>query len=152
MEPSFSRWDQLLQAISAKHTSFLNVLTEEMVNVLATGVDSDVKDNPFYEGIYWWLVHILSSKTWEEHRSVLSSTYLLAVCDEISNKWTKSLSDLLYNVRVSPRPSRPVDSSQDKSSAEQETAPLEHVSEELRLYGWEIPDRWASAPLGMVDV
>jgi hypothetical protein len=153
MDTSFSGWDHLLQAISEKNAIFLNVLTEEMVNVLAKEMDSDVKDSPFYEGIYRWLVHILTSKTWEGYLSVLSSAYLLAVCDGTPNKWTKSLTNLLHNVRISPQISRLDDSSQNEISAEQETVPLgHHDSEELRSNGWEIPHSWTAKPLGIVDV
>lgn len=152
LDSTFSKWDSVLESISEGHPAFLAVLTEEMVNEIAGPDDSDVRNDPYKEGIYMWLDHILQTKTWEIHRRRLPLAYLLATCEDNLNHWTKSLMTLLRNASGDVDIPRIRESSPDENSAtDAEMVPdsLGDDWDELKAYGWESLDKWTSRPLGV---
>ncbi|KAL1966856.1 hypothetical protein VTN77DRAFT_3821 [Rasamsonia byssochlamydoides] len=152
LDSAFSKWDSLLESISEGHPAFLAVLTEEMVNEIAGPNDSDVKNDPYKEGIYMWLDHILQAKTWEIHRRRLPLSYMLAACEDNPNHWTKLLMTLLQNASVDVEIPQIRDSSPDENSATEAETAADSVGgdwDELKEYGWESLDKWTSRPLGV---
>lgn len=155
MDDAFSRWDPLLQTISDGHLSFLTVLTDEMVDVLASPGHSDVKTDPHVEGVYMWLDHILKSKTWKASRRHLSLCYIVAVCHDNPNHWTERLNEQLQkephdsdvlNIKFTPK-SR---SAADHVEATDTTSRQDGSEDVLNEYGWEVSDRWNNKAIGVV--
>lgn len=155
LDDAFSRWDPLLQTISDGHLSFLTVLTDEMVDVLASPGHSDVKTDPHVEGVYMWLDHILKSKTWKASRRHLSLCYIVAVCHDNPNHWTERLNEQLQkephdsdvlNIKFPPK-SR---SAADHVEATDTTSRQDGSEDVLNEYGWEVSDRWNNKAIGVV--
>lgn len=147
MDSIFTKWERLLQLVIEHHPPFLAVLAEEMVNELAFSSIPDPKSSPFCEGLYLWLDHMLTSTQWQPSRRLLSFAYILAVCDGISNQWTSVLGERLRNVdrgSVGPGVSQ-------GERPRLDIPPMTEDSAEMRKYGWELPDRWDSRPIGVAQ-
>jgi ribosomal biogenesis protein LAS1 len=97
MEKSFSTWDQTLQSISNSHQHFLTILTEEMAKRLDLVKSTpSIKENPYLQGVYMWLEHILTSAAWQKERLLLGSvSYIQTLCRESPNHWTIMLERVL---------------------------------------------------------
>ncbi|KKK16971.1 hypothetical protein ARAM_006902 [Aspergillus rambellii] len=91
MADDLAKWDSLLQMIAEGYPGFLVTLTERMIDELAFTGSSDPKSDPYCEGVYIWLDHILRSSQWGARRQVLSYSYILAACKSSSNHWTTLL-------------------------------------------------------------
>ncbi|KAN0067770.1 Las1-like domain containing protein [Elaphomyces granulatus] len=134
----FIEWDPLLEAVSEHIPSFLTVLAEEMVNELISSSATDnTKDDPYREGVYMWLDHILTSETWNIHKKRLSLSYILAACQESPNFWMDPLSETLRTIP------NYFDLKQETSILERktlngaETSDRQDTLDGLKLYGWE---------------
>jgi hypothetical protein len=123
-EDILAAWDPILVMLSENNPAFLTVLTEEMVNELASPGNSDPKGNLYCERVYTWLDHIMSAEDWEFSREKLSLSYLLASCHDHPNNWTTRLRELLLSIQDNHGPMEN-DNSQRVNS------------EELKIYGWE---------------
>jgi len=124
-----------------------------MVNEIARPIDSDVRNDPYKEGIYMWLDHMLRAKTWETHRRRLSFSYMLAVCEDNPNHWTKLLSTLLRNTSMDVNIPRTHESSHDEQATTDTKRAADSLGGDdwdgLKAYGWESLDKWTSRPLGV---
>ncbi|KAL4802091.1 Las1-like-domain-containing protein [Aspergillus unguis] len=159
MTEPLSKWDPLLQNITEGHPSFLGTLTETMADELAlsrsTSSNTDIKNDPYCEGVYTWLDHVLHSVQWELHRRVLSVSYILAVCEgsSSSNWWIGLLKkridkerkgksgDAFSTITLPPGLS-------DGSVPEQDFD--EGDIKALNKFGWDMADTWDSRPVGVV--
>lgn len=153
LQPTFAKWEHLLQMITESHPAFLSSLTEEMVNDLAfTDSKTNTKNNAHSEGIYMWLDHILRSTEWKPSRRLLSFAYLLAVCEGASgNHWTDALKGVLMREEekrakvATGRNPAVADANATKAVAD-----VDGDAVQLRNFGWESLDVWDSRPLGVV--
>lgn len=155
LQPTFAKWEHLLQMITESHPAFLSSLTEEMVNDLAfTDSNTDTKSNAHSEGIYMWLDHILRSTEWKPSRRLLSFSYLLAVCEGASgNRWTDALKGVLVKeeekrAKVATGKNSGADAT--KAVNADVDAHVDDDAAQLRKFGWESLDVWDSRPLGVV--
>ncbi|RJE24710.1 Cell morphogenesis protein Las1 [Aspergillus sclerotialis] len=152
LDNTFAKWERLLQLVIENHPPFLSALTEEMVNELAFTNISDSKNNPYCEGLYTWLDRILTSTQWEPRRQIFSFTYIIAVCDESPNHWTELLKERLRKLEVQPTNIPTIQSRNERHegvSKPKDTATVMEDSDELKKYGWEFLEKWASRPLGV---
>jgi hypothetical protein len=153
LDSTFSKWDPLLETVSEGHPSFLAVLAEELVNEITRPVDSDVRNDPYMEGIHLWLDHILRAKTWESRRRQLPLAYMLVAMEDNPNHWTKPLIPSLRDPSVKIYKPQIHESSPGQHSttgAETATDPLGGDDwDELKAYGWESLDKWTCRPLGV---
>lgn len=103
MENVFSTLDPVLQSITDPVKTFSTILTEEMAKELSNRPNiSATTEDPYLDGIYLWLEHILTSETWKQHIHFLCSTaYLRFICDEWSNHWTDMLAKIIGHVETS---------------------------------------------------
>jgi ribosomal biogenesis protein LAS1 len=109
-----------------------------MVNELISSSATDnTKDDPYREGVYMWLDHILTSETWNIHKKRLSLSYIWAACQESSNCWMDLLSETLRTIP------NYFDLKQETSILERktlngaETSDRQDTLDGLELYGWE---------------
>ena len=109
-----------------------------MVNELIPSSDTDnTAGDPYLEGVYMWLDHILTSKTWSIAKKRLSLSYIFAACQESPSFWMNLLSqtlqtipnyfDLKENTSILKR--KPLNGAE--PSERQDTL------DGLKLYGWE---------------
>ncbi|PWY67203.1 glyoxylase [Aspergillus heteromorphus CBS 117.55] len=145
MTETFAKWDHLLQMLAEGHSPFLAALTEELVNIVAFSNSKDTKNDPFCEGIYMWLDHILTSPEWESRRRLLSYTYIDAVCAQSSNHWTALLKESVQNgPSRDPASLIPATRQQPKKAKagakRTENAAVADDLKELKKYGWETVD------------
>ncbi|PTU25565.1 hypothetical protein P175DRAFT_0448379 [Aspergillus ochraceoroseus IBT 24754] len=148
MADDLAKWDSLLQMIAEGYPGFLVTLTERMIDELAFTGSSDPKSDPYCEGVYIWLDHILRSSQWGARRQVLSYSYILAACKSSSNHWTTLLGrnidrqddGLLAAIseKRTALPQAPSSTDEDEDLAA------------LSKFGWETADAWDSRPLGVV--
>ncbi|CRG84402.1 hypothetical protein PISL3812_01694 [Talaromyces islandicus] len=89
MDSTFSTWDVLLQTIADSHPPFLTTLTEEMAMDLGHLAEAE----PEAEAVFFWLRHILESRTWEAQRPRIPVSFLRAICCEMPNTWTAKLEE-----------------------------------------------------------
>lgn len=150
---TFIKWEHLLQMITENHPAFLSALTEEMANDLAFTTDP-----AHCEALYLWLDHILRSTEWKPSRQLLSSTYLLAICEGSPNRWTDMLKGILLKEdekkeRKSYAAGKSLTNSAD-ATANADTVLHSHTdagdAQVLQKLGWESLDWWDSRPLGVV--
>jgi len=153
---TISKWDPLLQMITEGHPSFFVALTETMVDELAfTSTGSSItstKSDPYSEGVYTWLDHVLRSTQWELHRRYISVSYVLAVCGESSNHWTALLKKSIGKEAGSdslPTVSQHL-GSQRQSSGESGLPDADDDMTTLKKFGWDMADTWDSRPWGVV--
>ncbi|KAE8555825.1 rRNA-processing protein las1 [Talaromyces marneffei ATCC 18224] len=97
IETIFSTWDSVLQPITDSSKTFLTILTEEMAKQLSNKSNTPATtEDPYLEGVYLWLEHILTSETWIQYKRFLCSTpYLRFACEEWSNHWTNMLAKII---------------------------------------------------------
>jgi ribosomal biogenesis protein LAS1 len=97
METVFLTWDSVLQSTADSVKTFLTILTEEMAKEFSNKPNtSATTEDPYLEGVYLWLEHILTSEIWKTHMQFLCSTaYLRFICDEWSNYWTDMLAKII---------------------------------------------------------
>lgn len=145
-----AKWEQLLQMVIESDPSFLAVLTEEMLNDLAFSDIPDLKNNPYCEGLYMWLDHMLTSSQWEPSRRLFSFAYADAVCDGSQNHWTELLKERLRKTRPEPASIPNAQSKDEGQAPKSDRGPATEDSNTLKKYGWEFPDTWDSRPLGVV--
>lgn len=141
---ALTRWERLLQMVVENQSSFLSVLTDEMVNEVAFTDTKDPKNSPFCEGLYMWLDRILTSSQWEPSRRLLSSSYILAVCDVNSNHWTELLKERIRDAGGS------ISSGEQGQQGRAPQLPPPMPDDGLKQYGWTFVDTWDSRPLGIV--
>ncbi len=150
---TISKWDPLLQMITEGCPSFLVTLTEIMADELAftfTGPSStSTKNDPYCEGVYTWLDHVLRSTRWELHRRHISVSYVLAVCEESSNHWTALLKKSIGEGDSLPTVSQHL-GSQRESSGESGLPDADDDMTTLHRFGWDMADTWDSRPLGVI--
>ena len=160
LQPTFAKWEHLLQMITESHPAFLSSLTEEMVNDLAftdpntNNTNTNTKNNAHSEGIYMWLDHILRSTEWKPSRRLLSFAYLLAVCEGVSgNRWTDALKGVLVKEkekRAKAAMGKSPGADATKAVNVDVDANVGDDAAQLRKFGWESLDVWDSRPLGVV--
>lgn len=160
LQPTFAKWEHLLQMITESHPAFLSSLTEEMVNDLAftdpntNNTNTNTKNNAHSEGIYMWLDHILRSTEWKPSRRLLSFAYLLAVCEGASgNHWTDALKGVLVKEeekRAKAAMGKSPGADATKAVNVDVDANVGDDAAQLRKFGWESLDVWDSRPLGVV--
>ncbi|KAL2830047.1 beta-lactamase-like protein [Aspergillus cavernicola] len=144
-----AKWDPLLQMIVEGDPSFLVTLTEAMVDELAFSSSSDSKTDPYCEGVYTWLDHILRSAQWDSQRRVISYSYILAVCKGSLNHWTTLLRKSIgKGTNMLPETSH--QQSPNEAGLSPELDEDEDLKTLLSKYGWETVDTWDSRPLGIV--
>ncbi|PGH05152.1 hypothetical protein AJ80_08388 [Polytolypa hystricis UAMH7299] len=165
MDVVFSVWNDFLLGVSKRHSSFLTALVEEMASLLVTGEDSDRSQDPYCEGIYLWIGHILNSSTWAKVRKqLLTLSYIAAICEHSPGYWSDRLRELLdregdesgalggsgraaaSDAMEDAGPSAP--QSQAKSSSH--LGDMESDGEVLRDFGWSVQGDWKFKPIGIV--
>lgn len=154
MDVLFAVWDPFLQTISEELPGFLTTFAEEMADELSQASDADADKKPYYESLYSWLDHILTSKSLENHRWRLSLSYLRAVCEWAPNRWTKKLREILSAASHPPSISDDADPLQDPLPVTEEAPSNLPGSDdktwtELEAYGWGLADNWIGRPLGV---
>ncbi|KAL4974693.1 Las1-like-domain-containing protein [Aspergillus desertorum] len=167
---SISKWDPFLQMVAEGDSSFLVTLTEAMADELAFSASSsgsDPKSDPYLEGIYTWLDHVLHSPQWELQRRLISLSYIQAVCESSSdgNYWMTLLKERTAKVEEGKKNKGkgkgnagcvPAVALTAYPSTAGETAGLLDVDQEdlkrLSRFGWELAEtsKWDSRALGMV--
>lgn len=157
LDKSFDKWDPVLLRITENHPSFVMHLSEELVHSLVFNPANDSPKSAQAEALFLWMVHLLTSPTWEPHRPFYPRSYVLTACSENPNHWAKLLGDRLreqkYPSDVVPgtqsaaqnRPSKQI-ASQNGSTAVQST-----IVEKLREHGWEPAEKWDYRPLGIAS-
>ncbi|KAL2851482.1 Las1-like-domain-containing protein [Aspergillus pseudoustus] len=131
-------WDPLLIMIAEGHSAFLTTLTETMVEELAFTRSSDPKKDAYCEGVYTWLDHVLRSTQWESLRRTISTSYVVAVCEESSNYWTSLLKKSVGSLKITPSP----ENSTRQSSAGESTSDIDEDLKMLSKHGWGAADTW----------
>lgn len=154
LNDTLKEWSTVLLKVAESHPSFLRHLTEDMVNDLAFNT-KDASTNPHSEALYLWLVHILTSTTWEFHRQSCPHSYVLQACDGSPHHWTtllaeqvkkqtKKTSELpVARSNAQTRVSKPQTRPQSQGTTTQ-------LSEKLLAHGWGLLEQWDSRPLGVV--
>lgn len=149
IDTSLSKWEQPLQLIAESHPIFLTILTEEMAKTLTSNQNSDPTDDALREAIYMWLDHILKSAEWRTTRRLLSPAYILAICDTVSNHWTKLLrKELAKKDGVFAFDSKT--STRNRPSTRHGTAgAVLDGTNDLAEFGWQVQSKWECRPLGL---
>lgn len=136
MDDLFSLWDPVLQLILEESVApFLNALVEGMVKILSRKPDrTSTTEDPYLEGLYLWLEHILTSQTWRSSSIFCSRDYLRLCCSEWTNSWTKKLLQLSSSGSELSQidnfvPDQPMASAEDSIDSES--------IRDLRNFGWE---------------
>ncbi|KAJ5101866.1 hypothetical protein NUU61_004088 [Penicillium alfredii] len=152
MNDTFDKWDPVLQTVTEDHPSFLRYLAEDLVNHLAFYNANHDKENPFSEALFLWLVHLLTSPAWKHHRHLCPSSYLLRVCKEQPQYWTKMLGNRLQEENDIANPASSIPSIALNQSSTGTTSDTAFASSDtLRAHGWGMLEKWDSRPLGIVS-
>ena len=150
---TFDKWDPTLLKITDSHPSFLMHFTEELVHRLVFGQSMDSPENALAEGIFLWLIHLLTSPTWNSQQALCPRSYLLSACDENPTHWGNILSARLREhdskTRASsashPAPSGPSKQASLNDSMESS------IADQLREHGWAPVEKWDNRPLGAIS-
>lgn len=105
MEGAYLIWTPFVTALGMVDNSFLEVLTERMVDMLSAPprAMSNVEDDPAREGICGWMVHILEAKDQSQRRLL---DRVLGLCLTTPTFWTLRLvEELLKDDEVPGRQS-----------------------------------------------
>ncbi|CAG8930994.1 unnamed protein product [Penicillium salamii] len=155
LNDTLKEWSTVLLKVAESHPSFLRHLTEDMVNDLAFNT-KDASTNPHSEALYLWLVHILTSPTWEFHRQSCPHSYVLQACDGSPHHWTTLLAEQVKKQAkktsalpvarsgAQTRVSKPQTRPQSQGNTTQ-------LSEKLLAHGWGLLEQWDSRPLGVAS-
>ncbi|KAL4779489.1 Las1-like-domain-containing protein [Aspergillus varians] len=144
------KWDPLLQMITEGHPSFLVTLVETMVDELAFSGSSGTKSDPYCDGVYTWLDHVLHSAQWELQRQFMSYSYIRAVCEGSSNHWTA-----LLKKSIGGEDSLPTIAQLDRQTSAGGNPDLPDIDDDLKTlskFGWGTADTWDSRALGVVQI
>lgn len=133
METVFSTWDLVLQSITDSVKTFSTILTEELAKELSNKPNiSATTEDPYLDGVYLWLEHILTSETWKQHIQFLCSTsYLRFICDEWSNHWTDMIAKIIDIEQESGTSQIP-----DSLSTQSVLSDMEPALTNLQASGW----------------
>lgn len=153
LENSFERWDVIFLKIAESHPSFVVYLSERLVDTLVFDPANDSLKRAQAETLFLWLEHLITSPTWEPHRSFCPRSYILAACSENPNHWAKLLLDRLREHQDSTSVVSGTNTQHSKKSAVYHGSDAAHssVAEKLREYGWEPVEKWDTRPLGIAS-
>lgn len=149
LENSSERWDAIFLKIAESHPSFVMYLSEQLVDTLVFDPANDSPKKAQAEALFFWLEHLLTSPTWEPHRSFCPRSYVLAACSENPNRWAKLLLDRLREHQDSTSVLSGTKIQPSKKSAVHNVQ--SSVAEKLREYGWEPVEKWDTRPLGIAS-
>lgn len=145
----FAKWDGLLQTIVQRQPACLTALAEEVLNELAFTAVLNPKEDAHCEGLYMWLDHILTSTEWKPSRRVLSLAYVTEICRQDWNYWTEKLRTRVHALEDDSISNIPnAEGRRHDRSSKPEVASSDGPTD-LRKYGWDVPDRWDSRPIGI---
>ncbi|WEW61034.1 hypothetical protein PRK78_006523 [Emydomyces testavorans] len=159
MDHSMSTWNEFLKGICRHHTPFLTQLAEEMANALVESSSTDVEKDPYREGVYVWLEHVLKSSTWAVLRSqYLLLSYIQAVCADGADYWGGRLRGLVASYKGGPEFSARMEVSKisEDELGQTSLAVTEGESEigsemaALQAYGWNMNRRRTFKPIGVI--
>lgn len=156
LDKVFDKWDPVLQKISESHPSFVMYLAEELVHSLVFDPANNSSTSAQAEALFLWLIHLLTSSTWEPHRPFCPRSYILTACSEDPNHWAKMLSDRLQEEdhRNEVPGAQHVSRSRSSKKSSYPNSSIDvhsSMTEKLRQHGWEPVKKWDSRPLGIAS-
>ncbi|EEP80168.1 conserved hypothetical protein [Uncinocarpus reesii 1704] len=149
MDRAFSTWDEHIKQICRHHTPFLTQFVENMVDVLIHSPSSDADNQPYQEGVYAWLQHILQSSSWALlRRELLVLSYAQADCRDGDGHWRRQLNSLMESYQDGLEATLEMKGMAPRA-AEIESELASDI-EGLQDYGWSMERRRTFKPIGLV--
>lgn len=151
LKETFDKWDPTLLKIADSHPSFLMHLAEQLVFRLVFDQRTESPQSALGEGIFLWLIHLLTSPAWDSQQALCPRSYLLGACDKNPTHWGQMFSTCLREHDSKTRAFSASHPAPSRDSASLNDSMESSIADQLREHGWAPVEKWDNRPLGAVS-